>query len=139
MKNYASLFLKLFLVFIVLISCEKKTKQELLIGKWQINSWITTHDKKENEAKEMMTGTEFVTFDRDSLHLTIDNTQNTYRYFLMGDSLIVPADKLGTLYMIQFLDDEKLFLFQENDFSYANEKKKLHVECKIKMEKVVDI
>lgn len=115
MKNYAILFLKLFLVFIVLISCEKKTKQELLIG---------------------MTGTEFVTFDRDSLHLTIDNEKNTYHYFLMGDSLIVPADKLGSLYIIQSLDEEKLYLFQENDFSYANEKKKLHVECKIKMEKV---
>lgn len=129
--------LRLIVLLVVLSACAKKSTYDLLIGEWRITSWKTTSPHTDYKEKEMVENDETVIFEKDSLHIIVNNERDTYHYFLSGDSIIVPY-ALGGIYRIKLLNKKDLHLYSEINAIFRSEgenDEEMHSEMKIKLRK----
>lgn len=107
-------------MLVISYSCEQKSKSELLLGEWEIDSWITKNKYTNNKEKEMVNDQDFsisVKFEKDSLKIIEKNKIETYEYYLSGDSIILPRDVLGGIYLVKEIKNAEIHLFEHKKFN----------------------
>jgi len=109
----------LIILIAVLFACASKSKSDLILGEWKIVSWITKNKHTNNKEKEMIGREGFsisVIFKKDSLQIVEKNKIETYEYYLSNDTITIPKDALGGMYLIKQLITTELDLYEHKTF-----------------------
>ena len=111
----------------ILAACTSLTKKELILGKWEISTWV---DKRNNSdiLKNQYEPNFSIHFKKDSFYVLEKEQEKSHRYNfkwdIMKDSLTLV--NLGSFKILK-LDNEKCILNIRTKPIFSNEKK-FHIE-----------
>ncbi len=114
-------------IIIILVACKSLSKQELILGKWEISNWIDTRNNSDI-LKNQYAPRYSIHFKKDTVYVLEKEKVKTHRYKfkweIVNDSLNIVS--IGSFKII-VLNKEKCIINIRTRPIFSNEKK-FHVE-----------